>query len=315
MPRFSSDAFAPKDRLEVLEDAVATRMLRFRSVPAPGKTPYWEAETADLGSNPTLAVGGFGFRATRTRTEIARTSKLSYLACVMAGGTTSITCQGGTDTTLSPGDVFLIDSAHEFTLGMEQSFRHLVVMLPATTLEARLPRTDAFHGTVLSALPMARLFGAYLAAGIYDAPSLSESQAALFEQHLTDLLGAALVGPDDEAPPAAEAWRAATFTRAKRLIALKLGDSELRPGTIAEGLGISTRTLHRVFAAHGTTVMSHVFAERVKSAAKLLAAPQARHRTITEIAFACGFNDASHFGRVFSEHIGVTPSEWRKRWR
>jgi len=43
-----------------------------------------------------------------------------------------------------------------------------------------------------------------------------------------------------------------------------------------------------------------------------LASPHARRRTITEIAFACGFNDLSHFGRVFAERMGMTPSQWRK---
>src|SRR4051794_4548636 len=36
-------------------------------------------------------------------------------------------------------------------------------------------------------------------------------------------------------------------------------------------------------------------------AARLLSAPEAADRSITDIAFACGFNDSSHFGRVFAE--------------
>ena len=41
--------------------------------------------------------------------------------------------------------------------------------------------------------------------------------------------------------------------------------------------------------------------------------PEAFHRSVTEIAFACGFNDASHFGRVFAAKMHMTPSQWRQR--
>lgn len=34
---------------------------------------------------------------------------------------------------------------------------------------------------------------------------------------------------------------------------------------------------------------------------------------LSEIAFACGFSDQSHFTRVFSAWTGLTPGEWRRR--
>ena len=36
------------------------------------------------------------------------------------------------------------------------------------------------------------------------------------------------------------------------------------------------------------------------------------YRHISEIAFAWGFNDLSHFGRVFREHFGMSPREFRQ---
>jgi AraC-like DNA-binding protein len=59
---------------------------------------------------------------------------------------------------------------------------------------------------------------------------------------------------------------------------------------------VSTRSLARVFAERGTTIMRGVFDERIGQAMKLPASTQAAHRSITEIAFACGFSDSSHFG-------------------
>lgn len=113
-------------------------------------------------------------------------------------------------------------------------------------------------------------------------------------------------------PTPSEAARAAIFLNACHVIALKFGDPGLTPVQIARELKISMRTLARVFAANKQTVMQRVFDERVRQAAKLLIMPEACHRSVGEIAFACGFNDASHFGRVFAAKMHMTPSQWRR---
>jgi AraC-like DNA-binding protein len=42
-----------------------------------------------------------------------------------------------------------------------------------------------------------------------------------------------------------------------------------------------------------------------------LASPILAHRHVSEIAFAWGFNDVSHFGRVFRERYGLSPRDFR----
>jgi AraC family transcriptional activator of tynA and feaB len=37
-----------------------------------------------------------------------------------------------------------------------------------------------------------------------------------------------------------------------------------------------------------------------------------RPRHISEIAYAWGFNDLSHFNRAFRQRFDMTPSEWRE---
>ncbi|MDO9294167.1 MAG: helix-turn-helix domain-containing protein, partial [Hydrogenophaga sp.] len=43
--------------------------------------------------------------------------------------------------------------------------------------------------------------------------------------------------------------------------------------------------------------------------------PTHAQRTITDIAFAWGFNNGAHFSRVFREHTGQTPSDFREAMR
>jgi AraC-like DNA-binding protein len=89
----------------------------------------------------------------------------------------------------------------------------------------------------------------------------------------------------------------------------------LTPAVIARDVGVSARTLARIFAARGEGVMRRVFDERVARAARLLASPQHAGRSIAHVAFACGFNDQSHFGRLFARKVGMTPSQWRRAAR
>jgi AraC-like DNA-binding protein len=101
------------------------------------------------------------------------------------------------------------------------------------------------------------------------------------------------------------ARRAELYTRAGRLIALRSDEPDLACGEIAHGLGVSSRLLQKIFAERGETVMGRLWEVRVNRAARLLSAPAAADRSITDIAFACGFNDSS----------GMPPSRWRKQAR
>ena len=49
---------------------------------------------------------------------------------------------------------------------------------------------------------------------------------------------------------------------------------------------------------------------RLRKAADLLAHPGER---ISDIAFACGFNDLSYFNRCFRRRFGLTPTAARGR--
>ena len=196
---------------------------------------------------------------------------------------------------------------------LERPWRHLLITLPTQWLDSRVARPDSLAGAVLRQRPLARLWAMHLATGFAQADELSPAAAAMFARHSVDLL-AQLVDEscsDDSTPT--EAARAAMFTSACQVIAVRFGDADLTPADIARDIGVSSRTLARIFADKDETVMRRVFDERVRQAARLLAAPEAAPRSITDIAFACGFNDLSHFGRAFASRMHMTPSKWRRR--
>jgi AraC-like DNA-binding protein len=312
MISMTTDTASPGERAEFWADLVTRHVTPMRIEPAGEQPLRGEVQVRVIGDLGVAQVSGRGVHALHTRAQIACTRGHLYAACVQLEGESRI-ARGGEEIALQRGDVFITDSRREFTLDLERPWRHLLIALPTDWIDSRVTRPEAVSGTVLHGHPLACLWATHLASGFALSSDLSPTAAALFARHSVELLAQLFEEAHCNRPTASDAARAAMFLRACHVIALKFGDPNLTPSRIARDLNISTRTLARIFAAHKQTVMGRLVDERVRQAAKLIAAPASVHRTLTEIAFACGFNDASHFGRVFAAKMHVTPSQWRQQ--
>lgn len=79
---------------------------------------------------------------------------------------------------------------------------------------------------------------------------------------------------------------------------------------IAESADISVSTCLRLFkAALDTTPIRYLIEYRLNQAVEELKKKDGR--TIAEIAYACGFSDASYFNRCFRKAFSETPSQYR----
>ncbi len=91
-----------------------------------------------------------------------------------------------------------------------------------------------------------------------------------------------------------------------------LNDPDLNVAGLARKLGVSMRQLQRAFLEHGTTPSQFILNQRLDRAAEMIAAmPDRRYGRITDVAFAVGFNDASHFSRAFARRFGGAPKHHR----
>ena len=299
-----------RERVAFWEDLCHLLPMRLRVT---GQHPFRaEIQARQVSGLDVMVLSGQGAHGSHGRAEVARADRHFHLAGVHLGGDTRL-IHRGEETSLRRGDVFLIDSRRRFALGLEQPWKHLVVAFPTHWLDGRLARPELASGAVLSGQPLAPLWARHLTDGYSLADALSPDAETLFARHSIELLAQALNERRDPKPIPSEAGRAALFLRACRLIALEFGDPTLTPDRIASKLPVSARTLDRIFAERNETVMRRVYDERIRQATKLLRDARAAHRSVTEIAFACGFNDASHFGRVFVGRLHMTPCRWRQQ--
>lgn len=80
---------------------------------------------------------------------------------------------------------------------------------------------------------------------------------------------------------------------------------------LAEKADMSTRSFSRAFRQqYQSAPLDYILQLRINRAENLL---KHSEKTITEIAYACGFQDSSYFSRMFRKRTGMAPAEYRKR--
>jgi AraC-like DNA-binding protein len=100
--------------------------------------------------------------------------------------------------------------------------------------------------------------------------------------------------------------------RLKTLIESQLADPEISVEAIASAAGMSVRSVHRAFADDPAgSVSNYVWRRRLARCAADLRDHTQAHRSITDICMGWGFNSTSHFSRLFREHFGLSPREYR----
>ena len=97
--------------------------------------------------------------------------------------------------------------------------------------------------------------------------------------------------------------------QAKCLVRERFADPELSVQHIADALGCSADYLSHLFIVETRERLTH-YIQRIRIEGAVLAL-ETTSLTISEIAYAGGFADPTYFTRVFKQHKGMTPHEYR----
>ena len=96
--------------------------------------------------------------------------------------------------------------------------------------------------------------------------------------------------------------------RIMKVINKHIGNSDLSVDAIAEEVGLSRVHLHRKMKElTGQTPHDFIRNIRLKQAANLLAS---HNMNITEVMYACGFNNAASFSTIFKKFYGMSPRDY-----
>ncbi len=91
-----------------------------------------------------------------------------------------------------------------------------------------------------------------------------------------------------------------------------LSRQDLDAESLAARHGISMRTLQRLFEQESMTFTQYLLSMRLEKAHRLLTDQAHVVRSISAIAYECGFSDVSHFNHRFRGRYGASPSDIRR---
>ena len=100
----------------------------------------------------------------------------------------------------------------------------------------------------------------------------------------------------------------AFVNKIKGIIEKHLDNPDFDPQVLAAEIGMSRAQLYRkIKAVTNQTVNDFIFSVRINLAARLLITEDL---TISETAYAVGFKTPAHFSKMFSAHLGLSPSKY-----
>lgn len=217
--------------------------------------------------------------------------------------------QGGHVAHLRPGDSVLVDSAHAYELHFPDAVACLSIQMPRAWVgrwlaepdsgSPRVVARDHGWGKSLSALSMQ----------LGEDPSLALDYPPTL---LSEQIGATLAAALEPACSQPISTTQDLVRRATGILRQRLDQPGLVAGDVAQDLGVSVRTLHRVFSAQGATFARTLRQRRIEQATRLLEQVRLSHLSMAQIGRRCGYADTSHFVREFRRVAGITPALWRR---
>jgi len=231
-----------------------------------------------------------------------------YAIFQMAGQSTVV--QNDHTVELAVGDVALVDAARPVTYFSEKrNGQWLSLQLPRQSLISHLgfePEGGLCRlGETLAGRLCFRL--------VRDAVNERDSSPAAAEPYMQlaiyDLIGALFAAPD---LPNTSSHTDKLFKRVCGIIKDRFAEPDLGPCEVAAEAGISLRYLQKLFTARGSTCTHFIHLVRLDHAARQL------HRRgllntnqpISEIAYASGFSNYTHFARQFRRRFGHPPGSY-----
>ena len=210
---------------------------------------------------------------------------------------------------IGPGQVCVIDNLAPFELEVVGTASQIMFLqMPRHAVIGRHPHLE--HCTARAFDPQdsgTALLRGVLLNILESADRLQNDQRGAALAAVMQLLGAAKVRELSRA--AGVPWR---VRAALALIDAELSNPELDASRIAQAQSISRRRLDELMVAQtGASLTAKIWLRRLEQAASDLIDERFSSRTVTQIAFAAGFEDAAHFTRAFKRRYGCAPREWR----
>jgi AraC-like DNA-binding protein len=270
-----------------------------------------ELRTGNMGPLGLARVSYHAADVERTRSHINRTRQRLFSFVLHLRGRGVFTHYGH-NTILDDGDFTLSDNAEPHHLKLEGPADVIILQAPPDVLKAYLPSPERLCGLRLPAHEGFTNTAAAMVHSLMDRldRGLSPRFSQMVVRNVLEVMATSYAMVFDEGVGDCSA-SGTRRVQARSFIEAHLKEPDLTAAAIARALGFSPRYLRMLFAADRETVSGYILRRRLEECARQLSSSLRRGQTITEIAFAGGFNSTPHFARVFRRQYGMTPRQYR----
>jgi AraC-like DNA-binding protein len=313
--RLSTDDLPEKDRLPYYREMVSRGCAGLEIEPlddAPFRALNMGAFLPDL----SLMYGEYSSTVVRrTRPLIAADGKDDLVLLIPLSGAGSF-AQRGRQVEMQSGEAALAMSTEAAELKWPQQVHKVYsVALPARRLRTLIPHIeDCAVQRIAHATPALHLLVGYLDTWQHSTLAATPQMLQTFSNHIYDLMALLFNARGDTAVQARQrGGREAMCQRVMREIDRGYADPDFGLTALAARVGASPRYVQMLLAQADTSFLREVTHRRIQRVHALLQSPARRHRSVTEIAYDCGFSSLGHFYRLFRRVYGATPGDVRER--
>lgn len=217
--------------------------------------------------------------------------------------------QGDIACDLQPGELLIWDTARPINFEVLDDLEKCTLFI----CKDQLTRIAGTSRLPIGRLESGRGFGALLFNRLQCVSELIEDFDTVGSEQLgvaltRDLLNA--VG----SPRAREitSTRQALRERIMRVIEARFQDHTFKTESLAAEVGVSVRTLNKVFEDQDDTIAGTIRRRRLRAVKSDLEKPTLMHCSISQICFARGFSSPEHFSRSFRAEYGMSPRDYRR---
>lgn len=251
-----------------------------------------------------IGSSGVGVQCERTPDRIRANPEDLIWICLVLGGDFRIEQQGSV-AMLSPGDFAMVDARRHYALQTERTDT-LWIGTPHEMISRHVWDLDEMLGVAIPGSHGAAQMASRVLRAAFTAPAgAPDGEANRIVRGVFDVLGAAVDAFRIES--ARSPYRNAVLRRIKAYVEQHLEDDSLSVAGIARNHGVSPRYLARIFQQEQETVSGWIWNRRLERCHMALTSAGAP-ASISEIAYAHGFKNLSHFSKAFKERYGLSPS-------
>jgi AraC-like DNA-binding protein len=307
---FSTESVRPADRIEVWGEQVWSAIGRLHTKVEAGGDFDAAVRFGDVGALKlcNITVGAHGIE--RTPELIRRDDRGVFKVVFQLKGRTFLE-QAGRQLILAPGEWTIYDTSRPYRAFNHEPIELFALLVPRGRLIDPCLDVTGYTLQRLSAdAGLGRVLQRFAGSLLEDLPALGPELSPDLTDTAVDLLRLAF----------RQHFRSSSASSAGELLKERIRSYVRRhlrePGfsieMMALAMNCSKRYLHKAFRGEERQTLSHyIWSSRLECCKADLLDPKCRGKSITEIAFSWGFNNAAHFSRCFRTRYAVTPSEYR----